>query len=169
MTDQSLRGSFATNNNARDGTPMRAARRLASRARSLCAAGLLLAGCGSASTAGPTTTEATWHGATVEGSHREQALEVLDAAWPRAAERFPGRDLAGWRIVWTDTSISLSAYPTALCGTATCAPGSDALGLTQRQARVIQLSWVTPPSRRVSVTAWELCNALSDSGDRGCS
>ena len=144
-------------------------RRLSSTARGLFAAGLLFAGCGSGSTTGPTIAEATWHGATVEGSHREEALQVLDAAWPRVTQQFPGRDLAGWRIVWTDTSISLSAYPTALCGTATCAPGSDALGLTQRQARVIQLSWVTPPSRRVPVASWELCNALSDSGDRGCS
>jgi hypothetical protein len=136
--------------------------------RGLCAVGLLLMGCGSASTSGPTT-EATWHGATVGGPRREEALEVLDAAWPRVARRFPSRDLAGWQIVWTDTPIDLSAYPTALCGTAPCAPGSTAVGLTQRQSRVVQLSWAMPPSRLVAVAAWELCNALSGSGDRGCS
>src|SRR5262249_25462242 len=138
-------GSFATNHSVRDGASIRAPRRLAGRARGLCAAGLLLAGCGSASTAGPSMAETTWHGATAGGSHREEAPEGLDAAWPRAAQRFPGRDLAGWRIVWTDTSISLSAYPTALCGSGPCAPGSEAVGLTLRQSRMIQLSWATPP------------------------
>src|SRR5215831_12418057 len=149
MLVQSQRRSFATSNSVRDGTPMRTPRRRASTARGLFAAGLLFAGCGSGSTTGPTTADATWHGATVEGSRLEEGLQVLDAAWPRVAQRFPGRDLAGWRIAWTDTSISLSAYPTALCGTATCAPGSTAVGLTQRQVRVIQLSWAMPSSRLV--------------------
>ena len=125
-------------------------------------------GCGSASPSGPTT-DATWHGAMIEGTRREEALQMLNAAWPRVARRFPDRDLAGWRIVWTDTSIDLTAHPTALCGTARCAPGSEAVGLTQRQSRQIQLSWAMAPSRVVAVAEWELCNALSDWGDRGCS
>ena len=125
-------------------------------------------GCGSGSPSGPTT-DVTWHGAMVEGTRREEAVQVLNAAWPRVTRRFPGRDLDGWRIVWVETSINLAAYPTAVCGTAQCAPGSEAVGLTQRQSREIQLSWAMPPSRRVSVAEWELCNALSDSGDRGCS
>src|SRR5262245_42678542 len=128
-------------------------RQMAITARGLCAVGLFLVGCGSASTSGPTT-DSTWHGASVEGSRRQEALEVLDAAWPRVTRRFPGRDLTGWRIVWTETSIDLSAYPTALCGSAPCAPGSAAMGLTQRQSRVIQLSWAMPPSRLVAVAAW---------------
>jgi hypothetical protein len=128
-------------------------------------------GCGSGagSPSGPTTTDATWHGALIEGTRRDEAVEVLNSAWPRVMQRFPGRDLAGWRIAWTETSIDLSAHPTALCGTAQCAPGSEAVGLTLRQSRQIQLSWAMPPSRWVSVAEWELCNALSDSGDRGCS
>ena len=125
-------------------------------------------GCGSGSPSGPTT-DATWHGALIEGTRRDEAVQVLDAAWPRVARRFPGRDLDGWRILWTERSIDLSAHPTALCGTAQCAPGSQAVGLTQRQSRQIQLSWAMAPSRLVSVAEWELCNALSDSGDRGCS
>jgi hypothetical protein len=163
-----LRRSFATGKHMQDATTTRARRRTATTIRVLCVSALLIVGCSSASTSGPTA-DSTWHGAAVEGTRLEEGIQVLDAAWPRVSRRFPGRDLAGWRIVWGDTSIDLTAYPTALCGAAPCAPGSEAVGLTLRQSRVIQLSWAMPPSRLVAVAAWELCNALSDSGDRGCS
>src|SRR5262245_36908714 len=118
MVVGSLRGQFATNNSVRNATHISAPRPWASTAHSPSAVALLPTGGGSASTSRRRPTEARWHAATVEGSRREEALDVLGAAWPRVAQRFPGRNLAGWRIAWTDTSIDLAAYPTALCGTA---------------------------------------------------
>jgi hypothetical protein len=134
----------------------------------VAASGFLVVACGSGSPSGPTKGDG-WHGALVEGARLEEAVHVLDAAWPRVTQRFPNRDLAHWRIVWTESLIDLAEYPTVICGTALCDRGSNAVGLTLRQSRVIVLSWAMPPSRHVAVAEWELCNALRGTADLGCS
>ena len=124
-------------------------------------------GCGSGSPSGPTT-DATWHGALIEGTRRDEAVHVLNAAWPRVARRFPGRDLDGWRILWTETSINLSAHPTALLRHGAVRAGVRGGRTHTAPVPPDPASWAMAPSRLVSVAEWELCNALSDSGDRGC-